>query len=670
MKYKNVCLLIGLTIGLGIQLRAQQGTANEATISGQILDSSNNKPLPGRIVVTDEQGNVVKSFYQKLPGIFTEPDGKFSLPVKPGLYKVSAYRGIDYVSSSTTVQVGAGKSKEVTFKLKRWYPLKERGWVNGDGHDHLYTDVKRDTLMLDTVKQVCVAQGIDFMCTSQGWAGYNDENWREGYAKFSDDNFLLYYGSEMPKYRTGHTWWLGQVSTEGLFDNTMDTTYENHYYQSEQGTSWTFDSLKFPQIPDVEVVQRLKKFDSGLAVIAHPTSWWWQKRGEIEKYVTNVAAYIPFGLLAGKVWDAQVVMGYNRDHYYYQNLWFNVLNQGYRVTPVSELDGGYNRGDKFYYGSMRTYFNVEGKISMDKIREAVKKGHTFVTSGPIVFARIGNTLQPGDVVPANGKEQTLNIEAYASGEKDDYLSYVVIFRNGKIHKLWDLRKERKRTFNNSLTIKENTNSWYVVKVYGRRAWSDPEMLDVMKYCLKQEANQYDSIGTNSDVAITSPFYFRNSSSADPSPLISQVNASFNIDGLPYSKKLDVEVLVNGEKKASFSVNNGKNSFAMPVHAVLKITVAGNQPVYRSLYTDYTPFRDIIENLASGKWLNQQQVKYNPGEVPWSVFQFDKAKSVLSHVRWNINLEPNERDPLWQPFDNTFKKQATTYNGFKAPVVNE
>jgi hypothetical protein len=35
----------------------------------------------------------------------------------------------------------------------------------------------------------------------------------------------------------------------------------------------------------------------------HPTSWWWQERGKIEKYTTNVAAYLSFGLLAGQIWE-------------------------------------------------------------------------------------------------------------------------------------------------------------------------------------------------------------------------------------------------------------------------------------------------------------------------------------------------------------------------------
>lgn len=623
----------------------------QTTLNGNVLDSESGKPLPARVVITDATGKVLSSFYHKLAGFFTDTNGRFTTNLQPGRYQLEVFRGIDYESRSEMIRIDSASSLNITIKLSRWVPLKEMGWVNGDGHDHLYTDTKFNTLMLDTVRQICLAQGIDFMCTAQGWAGYNDSNWRNGYSAFSDENFLLHYGSEMPKYRTGHTWWLGQTTTMGMFDNTMDTTYENHYYQSEQGTDWTFKSLKFPQVPDIEVVQNFRHYDSALAVIAHPTSWWWQKRGNIEKYVTNVAAYLPFSLLAGNLWDAQVIMGYDRDHYYYQNLWFSVLNEGYRITPVSELDGGYNRGDKFYYGSMRTYYKVDsGMLTIDKIKRAAKLGRTFVTSGPIVMANIDSSYQFGDIIEANGKEHTLHISAYASGERNDFLSYVVLIRNGKPWRIWDLRASKSRKWTHSIKLTERQNSWYVLKVYGRRAWADTTSLDVMTYCEKQLSAR-DSIATESDVAITSPFYFRKKGEEEISAMNSVVDLTVSNSK---SKEINAALLLNGKVIRQFKIKNGRATFTMPVHAVLKLWSETQSPVHRTLYLDYAPFASIMERVASGRWLSDFPGRnYGPGEVPWQAFKFDEAKKLLAKVSWNIDMTPNERDPLWQPFWDSF-----------------
>ena len=496
--------------------------------------------------------------------------------------------------------------------------------------------------MLRLVRKICIAQGIDFMCTAQGWAGFNDSTWEKGYAAFTDDKFHLSYGSEMPKYRTGHTWWLGQSSTHGLFDATMDTTYENQYYQSEQGTDWNFESLKFPQVPDIEIVSRFKKSDRSLAIAAHPTSWWMQERGSIEKYVTNVACNLSFGLLSGKIWDGIVAMGYDHDHYFYQNLWFNILNQGYRMPAFSELDGGLGKDDKFYYGSMRTYFQVGGNFTMDKMLQAATKGNSFHTSGPMIIAKIDDSLSYGDIIPADGKSHELTIEVFASGERDDYLSYVVLFRNGQVNKVWDVRAAKPRRFMDTIQLRENEKSWYIIKVYGKRAWNNPDFIDVMKVCEKNM--DVERVEGQMDVAFTNPFYFRKGSDTDPAPLQSNIDLT-----LPGVKNAEIDILMAGESTRVINMKHGRARFAMPVNAVLKIVAKGHPVIYRSLYLDYLPHRALMEELANGKWRKNYRVKYNPGEVPWAAFNFDTTRNLLKNVKWKIEMKQNERDRQYATF---------------------
>jgi hypothetical protein len=624
-------LLVWCCLTIAFALQAQG-------IKARIVDADTKNSLAARVVIADDTGHVYNSYYSKLKGFFTEENGAFYQELKNGKYTIEIFHGIDYVSQKFNITI-QNNVVDTIIALKQWYPLKKEGWYNGDGHDHLYTDLKPDTSMLKLVRKICMAQGVDFMFTAQGWSGYNDTTWKEGYANFSDNNFHVSYGSEMPKYRTGHTWWIGQPTTHGIFESVMDTTYENQYYQSDQGTDWNFQQLIFPQVPDVEIVKRLKEKDRSLAVAAHPTSWWMQKRGDIEKYVTNVACNLSFGLLSGKIWDGLVAMGYDHDHYYYQNLWFNVLNQGYRMAAFSELDGGLGKDDKFYYGSMRTYFKIGGIFSVDKIIEAAKKGNSFLTSGPIVMANIDNRYNIGDVIPINKKHHVLHIDAYASGEQEDYLSYVMVFRNGKIFKLWDIRNQKPRKFSDSIAINESEKSWYIVKVYGRRAWTDPNSLDVMGVCEKKIPGE--SIEGELDVAFTNPFYFRRGSEKDPSVLQSKIHLS-----LTPAKNATIEILDAGKKIKTIKVKAGKSSFTMPVNALLKISVYGNAPYYRSLYLDYSPHRDLIEKLASGKWKKDYNVNFNPGEVPWQAFNFDETRSILTDVHWNIELKSNERDKLY------------------------
>jgi hypothetical protein len=627
-----------------------------AGIKGKIFDNTTGANLSARIVISDDSGNISNSYYKALPGFFTEEDGTFEELLKPGNYSMSIFHGIDYESQKMSFTIKQEEGFNAQIYLKPWSPLKKKGWVCGDGHDHLYTDKKPDTAMVATLRKICLAQGIDFVCAAQGWAGYNDTTWRNGYARYSDNNFTISYGSEMPKYRTGHTWWLGQTSTRNYFENVMDTSYENHYYQIEQGTTWNFKELTFPFIPDVEVVERFKTADYSIAVMAHPTSWWWQKRGSVEKYVTNVAANLSFGLLAGKIWDGIVVMGYNHDHYFYQNLWFHILNEGYRMPVIAELDGGFEKDDNKYYGSMRTYSNVPGKFSINKLTDAVRKGRTFITSGPVILADVDNKYEIGDVVTINGEKHNLHISAYASGEQDDYLSYIIVYRNGKVFKIWDIRNKRLREFKTTFAITEKEKAWYIIKVYGKSAWKNPEHLDVMRVCDKgPEKNFSDDDKSQKDVAITSPFYFWRPGVKEPKALISKVRLTVIAPSQKQSfKNVTVNVLVNGKNTKTIYLKNGKVEFTMPVNGLLKISAEGYTPVYRTLYLDYPPQQQLLEELATGHWLKKyDSTKFTPGEVPWKEFHFEKTKQVLSNVEWKIEFTPNERDDLWQNFEAIF-----------------
>ena len=328
----------------------------------------------------------------------------------------------------------------------------------------------------------------------------------------------------------------------------MDVTYENAYYQSPSGSGWTFDSLPFPAIPDIELVSRLRAAEDAVAVVPHPTSWWWQKRGESEKYVTNVAVSLSAGLLAGGAWGAMVVMGYDRDQDFYQDLWFHVLDEGYRMAPVGELDGGYGPDGRFYYGSVRTYAKVGKEIDRSSLVRAVRAEPHVRDLGADRPRGLGGEYEPGDVVPADGRARELRVRAFASGDRRDRLTYVVLFRNGRIHRLWDLRGRSQRRFVGRIPLREKSDAWYVLKAYSGNATRTPEQLDVRANADRIAAGGLQgSLPDDGDVCLTSPLYFRRPGlPAEPSPLRSRVRLRLvdPASGTPV-KDVTVRVQVRG-----------------------------------------------------------------------------------------------------------------------------
>ena len=627
-------------------------------ITGKIFDAKSGRALPSRIEIYNEGGELQETYYKFIPGIFTEEDGSFQMPLSPGKYKMKIFRSIDYLSQQHVFEIISTTGIEANIYLEPWVPLRGKGWVNGESHAHLYTEKKPDTEMLQSVRKICRAQGIDFICAVQGWGGVDDNTWENNYSGISDKDFCMYYGAEMPKYRTGHTFWLGLESTKDFFWNTMDTVYENLYYQHLTTTRWNFATVDLPNFTDVELVPRLARAQNAVAIVAHPTRWWIQDRGKISKYTNNAAANMAFNLLSGNLWDGLVVMGDTKDHYSYQNLWFNILNQGYRMPAMSELDGGNTPEHKFPYGLMRTYFLIDStnQNTIQAVADAVKKGRTFVTSGPMIFTNIDNNYTIGDIIPSGDAAHTLHLEAYASGDTDDFLSYVIIFRNGKIWKSWDLRNEKPRKFNQDISVAEKERAWYVIKAYGKNAWDNPSNLEVMTWFDKNVTEEHKE----HDVCITSPYYFLPKGIDKPEPMISKVSLTVSSANNKPVKQGTIGIYHLGKRINTIGFKNGKAHFSMPVNAIIKITAEGQPVIRRGLYLDYEPHRNLLENLANGDWRENPEFKGKvfPGYIPWKAFRFEETKKLLQNVSWHVKLNPNERDRQWETFEQIFLPETS------------
>ena len=93
-------------------------------IRASIIDAETKKPLPARIVITDDTGYVYNSYYNKLKGFFTEEDGTFFQELKNGQYTIEIFHGIDYLSEKFSFII-ENNEIDTTIALNAWYPLKK-----------------------------------------------------------------------------------------------------------------------------------------------------------------------------------------------------------------------------------------------------------------------------------------------------------------------------------------------------------------------------------------------------------------------------------------------------------------------------------------------------------------------------------------------------------------
>jgi len=415
------------------------------------------------------------------------------------------------------------------------YDKSAQGWWSGDGHQHIIANGSNPAALHTEIVDVCRARHLQWLCLCQPWCLSKAQLELRGplaFEQWQEDDVQVWLGGELPKTRYGHTWWLNLASVQLPLTQIADYTIEAWYagdpahadLPAYQGVSpWAFM---------VALTQA-----GALPVFAHPTSWWTSELQE--RFVCNIATLLPLYALAGIGPLAMTVMGYDADQIFYQQLWFHLLNAGYRVTAMAETDGTQQASRaRFCLGSFRSYVWLDPAtpLSPGAVRDAVARGRTLVSSGPFIEATLSNVPGyngPGVVVPADGARRVLRISAHAAPVSAQRITHIVVYRNGQVvsHKRCADATEADQSM--ELVLNETENSWYVVKVYGVPGPASTATVDVITHaqnCLATGATDY--IGDN-QVALTSPFYFRKDvRRPDPAPLpVPWPDADLQLDAL-------------------------------------------------------------------------------------------------------------------------------------------
>ena len=111
----------------------------------------------------------------------------------------------------------------------------------------------------------------------------------------------------------------------------------------------------------------------------------------------------------------------NGPYYYYSNQaaiedWFHLLNRGYAFPIVGSSDC--HGIDLQEPGYSRTYVFLpdEKARPLDRAAflDALRKGHSFVTNGPMIAFRVNSRFGPGDLAAAKGGKVFLSLRVYGA----------------------------------------------------------------------------------------------------------------------------------------------------------------------------------------------------------------------------------------------------------------
>ncbi len=595
--------------GLRFQFAFGETAGSDASLELQVYDAATRQVTPCSVALWDSARKLVIQNPGYQAG-FRSP-GKFHSGFHEGSVKLVITKGFDYLAEEREVLLEPGKTTKCTVNLVRASPLRSKGWVCGDSHVHMkhgQGPLKTDFGFMALTAR---AEALDYLSVAQNWnvQTATPEILSRECLAVSTPECKLHWNMEAPKnywkgevsHCMGHCWHLGVQDhgpdgTDPIVELFAMSALD---YQKEKVPTPNFESHAYIHAA------------GGIATYTHPCRiWrgaWGGKDGyplEEEKFVSNMAQELPFDTVAGPTYDSIDIMMSTREHLVNelgQQLWFMLLNHGYRIPATASTDATFDNPGGATPGSVRVYTRIEVELTIEEVAAAMKAGRNFVTSGPLLEFVIGSA-EIGDVVPAsNSEKHSAQIQAWASGAPGEYLTKIEVIRNGEIYKGYTIA-DRARLQRLQLDIVETESAWYVARCFG---------------------------STADQVAISNPIYFEDAKYRAPEPATASVQLTVVKAGS--SELLDgnyevVQMIGRNPKVVSRGAfANGKAELTAPATARIRVSAAGYDTQTKSIFMDSPELFNPIAEIQLSEMLD------------WKTFE--NLRRTLDGIRFRFEMQP-------------------------------
>jgi hypothetical protein len=291
------------------------------------------------------------NLHGKLAGNYWCVPGPLDMTLPPGEWEVVIRRGTEHLPIIDTFTVPSGGVFEKTYRPERWTDLRKSGWYSGDDHVHFQILSEFDAEQLMTwlqAEDVHLGNALKMGDMYRTW--FEQRGFGPDF-RVQDGDYIIVPGQECPRTHDE----LGHTISLNLTDMVRDTS---RYYQYD----WIFENVAA---------------QGGLSGFAHVNSGIFQ----VHRGMTLVA---PKGLID----FVELLQFANLG----TDLYYDFLNLGFKVTASAGSDvpwGG-------TVGEVRAYaYTGRGQFTADKWFDALERGRTFVTNGPMIDFRVDRAF-PGD----------------------------------------------------------------------------------------------------------------------------------------------------------------------------------------------------------------------------------------------------------------------------------
>lgn len=428
-----------------------------------ILDPAG-RPSPARVFITGEDGRTYAPFdswvhaddsYDRFQSKF-EPhyfhsSGKSEVTVPVGKLQIDVMKGYEHEFVQTEAEIQPDQERSVIVKLKYLdLPADWNRWISGDLHVHMnYGGAYRNTPPRMVAQAAAEnLQVINNLIVNKEQRIPDINYFSTKPDPASTDDVRLLHAQEF------HTSFWGHLGLLNLKSHYLLPDYSSY-----------FNTAATSPHPTNAVIADLAHAQGGLVGYVHPF--------DEEPQPGKVERELPADVALGKV-DYYEVMGFS-DHKITAGIWYRLLNCGFKLSAGAGTDAMANfaslRGP---VGTTRVYVKTELPFQGDRWMESLKKGHTFVTNGPLVSLTV-NGHAPGDEIALGKGEHQLQVQALLRSIVP--IDHAQIVFNGEVIKELEFKDGKSADFSGTILV--NRSGWIVL-----RAWRDQAtypILDLYPY---------------------------------------------------------------------------------------------------------------------------------------------------------------------------------------------
>ena len=434
-----------------------------------VLDSATGRPLSTRVSVAAASGGADAGRFfapddawrhadearvrgeQRFEYGYFHSAGRDTVTVPAGRMIVDVWRGPEYRTVRREATVVAGETREVRIPLARLSDMPSKGWWGGDLHVHMnYGGAYRNTPA--HLARQARAEGlhvVENLVVNKEQRIPDIAYWRPDPDPVSTRDFVLAHGQEF------HTGFWGHAGLLGLTDHYLLPDYAGY-------PRTALASL----FPTNAAIADLAHAQGGLVGYVHPFDF----RPDLSRVEGGIPYELPIDVALGKI-DYMEVMGYS-DHLITSEIWYRLLNCGYRVPAGAGTDAFPNfaslRGPP---GLARVYARTGTGVALDHRRwlAAIRAGRTFVTNAPLLEFTLGGREIGDEIRLSSGQALTARVRLRSPVPVD----HLEIVGNGRVVASITLSGDR-ASADTIITLPVAGSGWYVL-----RAWSERPRLPVL-----------------------------------------------------------------------------------------------------------------------------------------------------------------------------------------------